>query len=159
MSDTLTNSFVGKNADYYLEAFKNVSAKRTSWNWAAFILGIGWMFYRRMYLYAVIVGAVMTAVIILEMLFSVPVAISNGISMGIWVMYGMLGNTLYKTFVDKKIAAIEAGSGSEQEKLVLASSQGNPSILIGFTGFFLFAAVVIAVIILIPLPQDVLNGY
>lgn len=43
-------AFVGNNGPYYIERFRRISqGKAGGWNWAAFLLGPIWLFYRKQY--------------------------------------------------------------------------------------------------------------
>lgn len=56
LDDADVKKFVGKNSDYYLKKFKKAGKKKYFFqlNWPALIFGQNWMFYRKMYLYAMI---------------------------------------------------------------------------------------------------------
>lgn len=56
LDDADVKRFVGKNSDYYLKKFKKAGKKKYFFqlNWPALIFGQNWMFYRKMYLYAMI---------------------------------------------------------------------------------------------------------
>jgi hypothetical protein len=52
-------TFIRRNADYYLNKFRNFQSTGTdsfavTWNWPAFWLGFAWMLYRKMYLWATV---------------------------------------------------------------------------------------------------------
>ncbi len=74
------HQFIDKNAGYYLGKFEKSNGKKwfVQLNWAAFIFGPTWFFYRKMYKIAVIYLAVAFAV---SMLFSVtmPVVFKNAV--------------------------------------------------------------------------------
>ena len=44
--------FVGKNADYYISKWEEIADTKISWNWAAFLFGLLWFGYRKMYPHA-----------------------------------------------------------------------------------------------------------
>jgi len=54
LDDADVKKFVGKNSDYYLEKFKKAGNNKYFFqlNWPAIIFGQTWMFYRKMYLFA-----------------------------------------------------------------------------------------------------------
>ncbi len=62
-------AFIGKKADRYLKVFAKNNGKKwfISFNWAAALLSFSWMFYRRMYKFAIMGYA---ALLLLSTLFS-----------------------------------------------------------------------------------------
>lgn len=62
------------NSGRYIQKFKNMrDGDSLSWNWAAFLVPHGWFAYRKMYLFA----ALLTAVMIAASLFSIPLLIAQ----------------------------------------------------------------------------------
>ena len=152
MNASILSTFVGKKAEYYLNAFERIAARKTVWNWAAFLLGIGWRCYRGMYRYAMIIGIFIIVESAIEVIFMLPDSISNGVTIGIWVASGLLGNTLYKMHCDKQISMIESLPLSEDECLAIAAAKGKTSMLMGFLGFFIFMVVLFGVLFLLQDP-------
>ncbi len=70
LDDADVKKFVGKNSDYYLEKFKKAGKKKYFFqlNWPAIIFGQTWMFYRKMYLYAMITYVLTTVCAIILVL-------------------------------------------------------------------------------------------
>jgi len=56
--------FIEKRTDHYMPVFKKNEGKSVfvSWNWAAFFFANNWMFYRKMYKYALILAAIFVVV-------------------------------------------------------------------------------------------------
>jgi hypothetical protein len=80
-----------------------------TFNWSAFFLNVYWMAYRRMYLYVVIVVAVLLVFYsILEFVFAVPQSAMNGVNIAMMYMIGRYGSSLYKKHVERKIRQIKA---------------------------------------------------
>jgi len=154
MDTPILRAFIGEKADYYLAAFEKISEKKNSWNWAAFCLGIGWLCYRRMYLYAAIIGVVMVVEMVIESALAVSDVVSSGISLGVWIAFGILGSRLYKAFTDKQIARLEAESVVGDPVLATAAARENPSMLMGFVGFFVLLALLFTVFFLLPFPEE-----
>jgi len=148
MNDEPRCAFIGKNVDYYLDAFEAVSLRKTRWNWAAFLLGFVWMFYRRMYLYAFIIGALSFIQCMLEEVQMIPLGASIGIYIGIGVAFGTMGNAVYKMHVDKQLKMLRSSKLSDDEFVKLAAERGSPKVLAAFVGIFLFVAVFHATIYL-----------
>jgi hypothetical protein len=85
-------SFVGKNADSYLNKFRRFRRGKEegfafTWNWSAFWLGFIWMLYRKMYLWALLAFVVALA----------PVAYPLTM-----IGWGITGNYLYYRQARKK---------------------------------------------------------
>ena len=56
--------FIEKRTDHYMPVFKKNEGKSVfvSWNWSAFFFANNWMFYRKMYKYALILAAIFVGV-------------------------------------------------------------------------------------------------
>lgn len=92
---------IGPNKEYYLQAFGEMQnqGKRTSWNWAAFLVSPYWFVYRKMYGWG--------AAILLLNLF-VNAVLGPGMALlvyiGIWFAAGILGNSIYMGHLAGKAA-------------------------------------------------------
>jgi len=92
-------TFIGPNADYYIPRFQQIEASDSpiSWNWAAFLFGIFWMLYRKMWLYALIIWG---ATLLLTL-------VTGGLGSFAWLLesvaFGVLGNWLYKKHVETEL--------------------------------------------------------
>lgn len=107
--------FVGdKFTKYYQEKFNQITPQKqiSGFNIAAFFLGVMWLFYRKMYAYGFIAILVIIVIGIIEELLNLP---TIGASIGLAVAFGMLGNTIYKQFVEKKISQIKSNEELETE--------------------------------------------
>jgi len=125
-------TFVGKNASYYIRAFRKIEEGRTSWNWAAFFFGSYWLAYRKMLRETLIIVVI---VILLNFVVGFVVGIMAGISgldqsiadevvglaaIPIWLILntflGIYGNDLYYKHVKRKIKEIEDLDWDEELK-------------------------------------------
>jgi len=99
---------------YYRRTYEKLSAGKTiTWNWNAFLFSILWLFYRKMYLAAVLVPVLTIAyyatLLLLSSMF--PTEHADGLfvtSVFIfyifpWLLLGMLANWMYVRHVHKKI--------------------------------------------------------
>jgi hypothetical protein len=122
-------TFVGKNAAYYQNKWqKSGKGGPMGFNPAAFFLGIMWLIYRKMYLYALIVAGLLIVDMVIESYYPLPTAFGQALTWGIAGIFGSLGNTWYKNHTDKKIAAITATFPPEQVPAELAKQGGvNPA--------------------------------
>jgi Protein of unknown function (DUF2628) len=59
--------YVGRKSSYYLERRRQMSftGHKTSWNWAAFVFTVWWMFHRDMYLAMLVSFAAWTGLYVL----------------------------------------------------------------------------------------------
>lgn len=106
--------FVGdKYQSYYQEKFDLITPKKQTagFNIAAFFLGIMWLFYRKMYAYGFMAIGLFFVVGIIETLIGMTGTAS---SIAFAVVFGLMGNTIYKHFVEKKIS--QTHSNEELEK-------------------------------------------
>jgi len=89
--------------EYYVKAFKRLNETgKNTWNWAAFLFGPAWMLYRKMYLYGtifyMIFGTIQNVVVSTGSVF-----LAFFFSLGIRILYGYFGNSLYYRIVKKRI--------------------------------------------------------
>jgi predicted Zn finger-like uncharacterized protein len=91
-------AFIGPNAARYLDKFKRIDAKgggrlAVTWHWPAALIGVWWLLYRKLYLWALVAFIVSF----------IPV-----INIGSIFIFGILGNTLYYRHALKTINALRA---------------------------------------------------
>lgn len=91
---------------------------------AAFFLGVVWMVYRKMYLYAAIVLALLIADAVLETYFPLPEAIGKALTWGIYAVCGVFGNMMFNAYVEKRVKEIAVSFPPEQlnEQLAIQGS-------------------------------------
>lgn len=107
-ADDAIQTFVGKNYEYYKRkwVFAKMSGALKGFNVAAFFLGVVWMVYRKMYMYAAIVFGLLVLDAVVESFLPLPESIGKGLTWGVYAAFGLLGNYMYKTYVDKKLAKL-----------------------------------------------------
>ncbi|WP_456402382.1 DUF2628 domain-containing protein [Persephonella sp.] len=137
-------AFIGEKADYYMEKFEKFEkGNSVSWNWAAFFFGVLWMFYRKMYLYGLgALGFITIVNVALEIMKTSPV-INLGVSLWLWVGFGVFGNYIYYLFVKNKIKEIKEKNQNSQEIIQILERSGGVNKLV----LYIFGA--LAVIYLI----------
>lgn len=137
--------FVGKNHEYFARKWEIASKhkNRQSWNWAAFLVGFGWMGYRKMYLYSGIFIAVIGAETLCEIAFGFPGWLSGAVNVFMACFFGAQGNTLYQRHVDKQVDAILASHPPEQARMELTRRGG--------TNFGAAIGLVVALLVLLTL--------
>jgi hypothetical protein len=123
-TDDAVQTFVGKNYDYYQRKWELAPGAIKGFNVAAFFLGVVWMVYRKMYVYAAIVVVLLIADAVLETYFPLPEAVGKAITWGVYAAFGILGNMMYKSHVDKKMNEISTTFPPEQVDEQLAKQGG-----------------------------------
>ncbi|MDI1298014.1 DUF2628 domain-containing protein [Methylotenera sp.] len=123
-ADDAVQTFVGKNYGYYQRKWLLAHGSIKGFNVAAFFLGVVWMVYRKMYLYTAIVMALLIIDVLIETYFPLPEALGKAITWGIYATFGILGNMIYKSHVDKKLNEISTAFPPEQVSAELAKQGG-----------------------------------
>lgn len=97
--DPTIAQLVGTNQSYYLSRFEKLRSgqKMTSWNWAAFLFGAFWLFYRKMYLQ----GGIALAVIFLLTMTGSPFI--TVLLWGGYIVLGIFANYLYLTHLESQV--------------------------------------------------------
>lgn len=136
-------AFVGKNYAYYQRkwAFVKTPGALKGFNVAAFFLGVIWLVYRKMYLYAAIFVGILLLDGIVEYYFPLPEAIGKGLTWAIAAVFGLLGNSWYKAHADKKVNEITATYPPEQVGAELAKQGG-----VNLAGAWAFGLAVIGLV-------------
>lgn len=123
--------FVGaKYAKYYKEKFDQITPKKqmAGFNIAAFFLTFAWFFYRKMYAIGFgFVAMILVIGMICEYLNFTPSSMGIGISM----VSGMMGNAIYKQFVEKNISKIEKLHLQTNDINTQIQKKGGTSLLAG----------------------------
>ena len=106
------SAYIQKNADYYLRKWPSLDAtfrtvKPGTFNWAACILDVYWMAYRKMYLYTVgYLGVMFVLWTVIEWLY--PAGPFHVMALLMKVFFGRYGSAVYKQHVEKTIRKIKA---------------------------------------------------
>ncbi len=147
--DDAIKIFIGKNHAYFLNKWEEASKKnaRQSWNWVAFLLGFGWMGYRKMYLYSWIFMGIIGVETLCELAFGLPASLSGMVNIAIACIFGAKGNIWYKRHVEKQVNAILAMHDPAQARIELARQGGtNVGAAVGFVVGLLALLVLIAIV-------------
>ena len=149
-TSSLAQKMIGKNADYYLQKRSELITKgsRISWNWAAFLLSIYWMIYRKLYL----LGFVL---LVVSMFFSYIIGgvLSIVVSCGISILAGLLGNYLYTEYANNCLNEA-AEMDSERRDAYIAEKGGTN---LGLT--LLVGALAVAISIIVTYRQIAIMLY
>lgn len=119
-------AFVGSNADFYLEAWKqHADTTLKGWNWAAMFFGVEWMVYRKLYGEALTLFALGFCISGVAGFF-LPEQLGELMGYGFRAVIGALGNMLYR----KKALRIlrRMGPQSDEERLAELSRRGGVSL-------------------------------
>jgi hypothetical protein len=86
---------IGEKTEYYLPRFDKMETLNsfTDWNWCAFLFGITWMLYRKMY-------AIAVAMYVLTQVLNLAGA--SLLSAVVWVGTGLVGNFLYMKDINRR---------------------------------------------------------
>ena len=109
---------VGRKATFYVPFFERADERGyapMSWNWAAFLLGVFWLLYRRQYRWAAVLmaAAVLTAILAGQIALAGYPGVANAVQVaffiGINVIYVPLNaNGIYYRWVRLRLDAVKA---------------------------------------------------
>ena len=121
--EEIIKAYVQKNSEYYLLKWRLMAEtySKTSWNWAAFLLGGWWMVYRKMYLY--------TFLLLLSSLITWIPILGWIVGLAIWIGIGLFGNYIYGQHVYKKLKELSLIAKNEEELRTLALQKGGTSVI------------------------------
>ncbi|WP_457640580.1 DUF2628 domain-containing protein [Persephonella sp.] len=140
-------AFIGKKAEYYLNKFEKFEkGNAVSWNWAAFFFGVLWMFYRKMYLYGLIAFFLIMIINIFLEVAKINPVISIGISLWLWIGFGMFGNYIYYIFVKNNISKLKAQYPDKEKLIEVLKKKGGVN---KFVLYFFGAVGIVYLLILI----------
>ncbi len=142
--ENIIKAFVQKNSDYYLNKWKLMATtgSKISWNWPAFLFGVFWLVYRKMYLqsFILIIASIITSFIpFINMIFA----------LAIWIGLGLFGNYIYSYFTYNKLLEIKNLAKNEEEIRFLAIQKGGTSVVgvLVLIGIFILLEILFMVII------------
>ena len=123
--------FVGeKYQRYYQAKFAEITPKKllSGFNIGAFFFGVIWLFYRKMYLYGFAALGLIIAVSLIEIALDVE---GHGSGIGLAVFFGLMSNSLYKHFAERKIAAIQRQAPAYPDDHIRAAGGTNIGAALG----------------------------
>ncbi len=136
LQETELAAFVGPRASRYLAKWRQASpsARRTTFNWAAFFFGIFWLGYRKMYKVAVIFGGIMLLEsLVQEIVFTgvlnraVPAGLERAVNLGFALVCGFGGDGWYFSHALRSISELHAYGVEGGERLHALSVRGGTS--------------------------------
>lgn len=152
VNDRAVAYFVGPNSDYYLDRWQKIRYGKAifSWNWAAFLVPLYWLAYRKMYAYSAILGTLIVWRIYVKTGFDVPMFFSF-VKYLDCIVIGMIGNFLYYHHARKSIAEIELKRQESEPLESLEETLGRVGGVSKSAVFAIVACYVVCVIILVTL--------
>ncbi|MGE3820359.1 MAG: DUF2628 domain-containing protein [Isosphaeraceae bacterium] len=149
-------AFVGRNHGHYLRKWSKhlnskVPATGAGFNFAAFLFGVVWLTYRKMYWNALIILGIMIVVGMVEEIaaetlnFSIHTlrAVDQTVNLGLWLACGFCGNVWYFRHALRQIdlarSEADAEGLSEERRLARIARRGGTS---GFLTFLLLFGLV-----------------
>jgi hypothetical protein len=142
--------FVGKNSDYYLRKWELMDKenKKSKWNWAAFLLPLQWMTYRKMYLYSWLWFGIVSIETLFEILLRIQDVFTNIVGSIIAIIYALYGNAWYKKHALKSILEIKmrVSDADKQKEEIIHAGGTNITAVIGITICFLVIMLVLFVL-------------
>ncbi len=144
--EELLAAAVGPKADWYLARWRQMDAsgKSYNWNWPACLLNFCWFAYRKMWLWAIVIGLVYVVTTPLldptnKTLFRVTAFLVIGLSF----VTGGFGNKLYRNQVERLVAGT-AGMGREEaiQHLRRRGGASVPGLIASLAGILLLSLAV-----------------
>ncbi len=141
--DKRLRAFVGPRAEKYHTRWRpmlGAHAHRTSWNWSAALFGGFWLLYRKLY----VIAGLLLAIIVVDVNITVeleeagiaPKAIAAWDRMSYWIYGGVMGIWGNYWYLRKYQKALEAAdqqtlAGEEQMAFLRKSGGTNPALAFG----------------------------
>ncbi|TFZ42023.1 DUF2628 domain-containing protein [Stenotrophomonas maltophilia] len=126
-------SVVGGNFPIYRQRWRLDQGSATgtgTWHWPAFLIGLVWMMYRKMYRLAALWAGLLLLVSVIETLLEVPEGLSLVITFALSITTGMFGNSWYLTHCQRQIAQARAVTGGDEARLCSElAARGGTSVI------------------------------
>ncbi|MCF3538111.1 DUF4339 domain-containing protein [Stenotrophomonas maltophilia] len=113
-------SVVGGNFPIYRQRWRldqGVATGSGTWHWPAFLLGLIWMMYRRMYRLAAMWAGLLLLISVVETWLDVPDGLSLVITFALSITTGIFGNSWYLAHCQRLIAQARAVTGDDDARL------------------------------------------
>jgi len=126
-------SVVGGNFPIYRQRWRldqGIATGSGTWHWPAFLLGLIWMMYRKMYRLAAMWVGLLLLVSVVETLLDVPDGLSLVITFALSITTGIFGNSWYLAHCQRLIAQARTVTGSDDARLRSElSARGGTSVV------------------------------
>ncbi len=113
-------SVVGGNFPIYRQRWRldqGIATGSGTWHWPAFLLGLIWMMYRKMYRLAAMWVGLLLLVSVVETLLDVPDGLSLVITFALSITTGIFGNSWYLAHCQRLIAQARTVTGGDDARL------------------------------------------
>ncbi len=114
-------SVVGGNFPIYRQRWRldqgGIATGSGTWHWPAFLLGLIWMMYRKMYRLAAMWAGLLLLISVVETLLDVPDGLSLVITFALSITTGIFGNSWYLAHCQRLIAQARAVTGGDDARL------------------------------------------
>jgi Tfp pilus assembly major pilin PilA len=130
---------IGPNAtDYYLEQFRRIQGgNRYSWHWPAFFVTLGWLFYRKLWLPALVYLVLLPLGLAGALSLATRVLGEHGIIVAYVLVFSLtflllplFANRVYFAKVQRAVSRVDAGNYSDIERRERLSRAGGTHLLL-----------------------------
>ena len=124
-------AFIQARSYYYIPKWQSFdpTLKRIApgtFNWAACLLNVFWMAYRRMYLFVIILVAIGYSIGgSIELIFGLRTSLTNYLGIAMMILLGRYGNSIYRKHVERKIRQIKTKISPEYWSQAFRDSGGT----------------------------------
>lgn len=149
--DAMRAAFVGPNADYYIAKWNEMAASGTgiSWNWAAFLLSLFWLTYRKMFVAAGVTAAGFLLFMLLGALVPSLALVTGGVTLGLAALVGIFGNRVYRDHVDRSLAGLERSSPDPESLQEALRARGGVAMPLALGAAALWVAIAVGLYFLV----------
>ena len=159
-ADEQVEAFVGGNYSFYARQwhFAERNSISISWNWGAFLFGVLWMAYRKMYLPCAIFVATTLGIVAGAVALQLPPATAQAILQTTQIvfvlLFGLYGNLVYQWHVQRTLQRIASQYPPTQASHEIAR-QGGVSMISVLGVAMLILLAIMAMATLLPMVMDV----
>ncbi|MDV2583027.1 DUF2628 domain-containing protein [Alkalibacillus haloalkaliphilus] len=163
MDEELVEDYIGKKYWYYIKSFTDMKRKQSklSWNFAAFLFGVMWLAYRKMYRHAVafaFLKVVIVGVLVYRQLhehstdwFLLAIV---GVIFAAHLIIGALGNQFYMVHVYRNVKILAYTPVSREAQVSGAEKTGQTSFISSVIALLALAVFSMALLIVVDAIED-----
>ena len=147
------SAYFGKRSAHYIDKFKDYKTRgKVSFNLGAFLLGLIWFFYRKLWLEGLVLAVIFIVLSIIEGFIYETYSVSENtqqlvfyISSGaVALFFGFVANYLYFKKTDKVVNRVKAEAIDEESRIYLLDKKGGISLI----PFIIILLMIIAILLL-----------
>ena len=122
--------FVKDNQDFYLSKWRRMDNSegitgKLSVNWGAFLFGVFWLGFRKMYLFAFLCLFLLSLIGFLSYESPFSNLLTHVLGWAIYLGLGLVGNHIYRVHVDRKLAGIKSKYPDERTQDIVIAKNGG----------------------------------